>query len=63
MAADKSHDTQAVLPSQPLRKPYDHKAVPRDHTMLMFEGRMSVYDDETGGDPYNRSGRFRRVNR
>ena len=63
MIEDKSPDAHAASPTQPLRKPLDDGTVPRDHTTLKYEGRMSVYDQETGGDPYNRTGRFRRVNR
>jgi hypothetical protein len=33
-----------------------------DTTTLAFEGRMTVTgDDEFGGDPYNRTGRFKRT--
>ena len=56
-----SRDAQATSLSQPAQKSLDDDAVSRDNTTLKFEGRMSVYDDETGGDPYNRRGRFRRV--
>lgn len=56
-------DVQEPSPNQPARKPPDDNSVPGDHTTLKYEGRMSVYDQETGGDPYNRTGRFRRVNR
>jgi hypothetical protein len=55
------HDAKAANP--PLPKSVDDAAVPRDNTTLQFDGRMSVYDDETGGDPYNRAGRFNRINR
>jgi hypothetical protein len=33
----------------------------RDDTTVEFEGRMKVADDDGGGDPYNRTGRFRRA--
>lgn len=35
---------------------------PRDATTLAFEGHMKVSgDDDAGGDPYNRTGRFKRT--
>jgi hypothetical protein len=37
-------------------------AAPIDATTLAFEGRMRVSgDDDAGGDPYNRTGRFKRT--
>jgi len=37
-------------------------AARNDATTLAFEGRMQVTgDDDAGGDPYNRTGRFRRT--
>ena len=32
-----------------------------DPTTLKFEGKVTVSDDDAGSDPYNRTGRFRRV--
>jgi hypothetical protein len=33
-----------------------------DNTTLKFDGRMATADeDDTGSDPYNRTGRFRRL--
>jgi hypothetical protein len=32
-----------------------------DNTTLKFEGRMATADDDAGNDPYNRTGRFRRL--
>jgi hypothetical protein len=57
------HDAHTAAPNPPLPKSVDDDAVPGDNTTLKFEGRMAVYDDETGGDPYNRTGRFSRINR
>jgi hypothetical protein len=28
---------------------------------LKFEGKVALADDDAGGDPYNRTGRFRRL--
>lgn len=33
----------------------------RDDTTLAFDGLMKVSADEAGGDPYNRTGSFRRL--
>jgi len=32
-----------------------------DPTTLKFEGKVAVADDDVGSDPYNRTGRFRRL--
>ena len=33
----------------------------RDETTVAFDGLMKVAADEAGGDPYNRTGSFRRL--
>ncbi len=33
----------------------------RDDTTVSFDGTMKVTTDEAGGDPYNRTGSFKRV--
>jgi hypothetical protein len=32
-----------------------------DPTTLKFDGAVAIADDDSGSDPYNRTGRFRRV--
>jgi hypothetical protein len=32
-----------------------------DPTTLKFEGKVSIADEDAGSDPYNRTGKFRRV--
>ena len=32
-----------------------------DPTTLKFEGKVAVSDDDAGNDPYNRTGKFRRL--
>jgi hypothetical protein len=32
-----------------------------DPTTLKFEGKVALSDDDAGNDPYNRTGRFRRL--
>jgi hypothetical protein len=36
-------------------------ATKRDETTVAFEGSMKVAADEPGGDPYNRTGAFKRL--
>ena len=31
-----------------------------DPTTLKFDGKVAISDDDSGSDPYNRTGRFRR---
>ena len=37
------------------------EATASDPTTLKFEGKVSVAEDDAGGDPYNRTGKFRRL--
>ena len=32
-----------------------------DPTVLKFEGKVALNDEDAGSDPYNRTGRFRRL--
>jgi hypothetical protein len=32
-----------------------------DPTTLKFEGKVAISDEDAGSDPYNRTGKFRRV--
>ena len=36
-------------------------AADEDPTTLKFEGKVAISDEDAGSDPYNRTGRFRRV--
>ena len=45
---------------QHVRKDVDDEAN-EDPTTLKFEGKVAISDDDAGGDPYNRTGKFRRV--
>ena len=45
---------------QHVRKDVDDEAND-DPTTLKFEGKVAISDDDAGGDPYNRTGKFRRV--
>ena len=45
---------------QHVRKDVDDEAND-DPTTLKFEGKVAISDDDAGSDPYNRTGKFRRV--
>ena len=34
---------------------------PADSTTLKFEGKIAVSNEDAGSDPYNRTGKFRRL--
>lgn len=36
-------------------------AANEDPTTLKFEGKVAISDEDAGSDPYNRTGKFRRV--
>ena len=36
-------------------------AANEDPTTLKFDGKVAISDEDAGSDPYNRSGRFRRI--
>ena len=36
-------------------------AAHEDPTTLKFEGKVAITDEDSGSDPYNRTGKFRRV--
>jgi hypothetical protein len=36
-------------------------AANEDPTTLKFEGTVAISDEDAGSDPYNRTGKFRRV--
>jgi hypothetical protein len=48
---------------QHLREDAGHEgaSASEDPTTLKFEGKVAISDDDAGGDPYNRTGRFRRL--
>jgi hypothetical protein len=56
-----SHGTEAAPPAQQFHEVHDDEQPAHDDTTLKFEGRMSVTDEDAGADPYNRTGRFRRL--
>jgi hypothetical protein len=56
-------DGSAAAAEQHVRKDVgDEDAAAReDPTTLKFEGKVAIADEDAGSDPYNRTGRFRRV--
>jgi len=52
---------QTVVEQQ-FREPLDERdSAAADSTTLKFEGKIAVSDDDAGSDPYNRTGKFRRL--
>jgi hypothetical protein len=47
--------------SQHFREQSDADAAKQDDTTLSFDGLMKVTGEEHGGDPYNRTGSFKRL--
>jgi hypothetical protein len=47
--------------NQHLREQSGADAAKQDDTTLSFDGLMKVTGDEHGGDPYNRTGSFKRL--
>ena len=39
----------------------EEPAANEDPTTLKFDGKVAISDEDAGSDPYNRSGRFRRI--
>jgi hypothetical protein len=39
----------------------EEAAANEDPTTLKFDGKVAIADEDAGSDPYNRTGRFRRV--
>ena len=39
----------------------DDAATREDPTTLKFDGKVAISDEDEGSDPYNRTGKFRRV--
>lgn len=47
---------------QQFREPLDEReAAADDSTTLKFEGKIAVSNEDAGSDPYNRTGKFRRL--
>jgi hypothetical protein len=41
----------------------DDASANEDPTTLKFDGKVALSDEDSGSDPYNRTGRFRRLMR
>ena len=39
----------------------ERSSTSEDSTTLKFDGKVAVSDEDSGSDPYNRTGRFRRL--
>ena len=57
--------TQGAAPTVTEQQAHAHRdddgPTNEDPTTLKFTGKVAVSDEDTGSDPYNRTGRFRRV--
>jgi hypothetical protein len=40
---------------------HEHDGPPPDPTTIKFNGPVQLSDEDVGSDPYNRTGRFRRL--
>jgi hypothetical protein len=57
-----THDGFAQTAAEPhVRKDVEDEGVNEDPTTLKFEGKVAISDEDAGADPYNRTGKFRRV--
>jgi hypothetical protein len=50
-----------TVAEQHFREELGDESANEDPTTLQFEGNVALADDEAGSDPYNRTGRFRRL--
>ena len=46
---------------QHFREELDEQATNDDPTTLKFDGKVAVSNEDSGSDPYNRTGRFQRL--
>ncbi|HVY66212.1 MAG TPA: hypothetical protein VHH11_15420 [Gammaproteobacteria bacterium] len=51
----------APAPLQQAPTKQDAHDEPQDPTTLRFSGPVTIADEDAGSDPYNRTGRFRRL--
>ena len=56
-----TQDGFAPTAAERVRKDAEDATANEDPTTLKFEGKVSIFDEDAGSDPYNRTGKFRRV--
>jgi len=54
-------DDTANMLRPPVTERADEQDGADDPTTLKFDGPVRVVDEDAGGDPYNRTGRFKRL--
>ena len=54
-------DDTGKLLRPPATEPADEHEDDQDSTTLKFDGPVQLSDDDAGADPYNRTGRFKRL--
>lgn len=52
---------QTAADQHQLERRDDAEHATDDPTTLRFDGKVAIADDDAGSNPYNRTGRFRRV--
>ncbi len=60
MPGIRQDDTGKLLRA-PVTEPADEQDEAEDSTTLKFDGPVQVSDEDAGSDPYNRTGRFKRL--
>ena len=55
------HGFAQTVAEQHFREELGDENANEDPTTLKFEGKVALSDDDAGSDPYNRTGRFRRL--
>jgi hypothetical protein len=56
---NEAHDVQ-LAPRHAAADALNERDESQDPTTLKFNGTVQVVDEDAGGDPYNRTGRFKR---
>ena len=54
-------DDTGKLLGQPVTEASAEQDVAEDPTTLNFDGPVRISDEDAGADPYNRTGRFKRL--
>ena len=54
-------DDTGKLLRQPVTETAAEHAEAEDSTTLKFDGPVQISDEDAGADPYNRTGRFKRL--
>lgn len=61
MSATRQQEADDSAKPAQVQVPATETADEHDSTTLKFDGPVRISDEEVGGDPYNRTGRFKRL--